>query len=92
MRRWRREKEVEVEEEVEVEVEAEREVEKEKAHKGEERGGGGEERRRRKREAREGNIVKSSKIVVSVEINFQTIKIIVPNKQLVYDQKWDIQA
>ena len=31
-------------------------------------------------------------IVVSININIITIKIRVPNKQLVYDQKWDIQA
>ena len=43
-------------------------------------------------EVKEGHIVKSSKIVVSIKIIIRTIKIIVPNKQLVYDQKWGIQA
>ena len=43
-------------------------------------------------EAREGHIVKSSKIVVSIKIIIRTIKKIVLNKQLLYDQKWDIQA
>ena len=36
--------------------------------------------------------VKSSKIVVSIKIDIRTIKIRVPNKQLVHDQKWDILA
>ena len=36
--------------------------------------------------------VESSKIVVSIKINIRTIKIRVPNKQLVHDQKWDIGA
>ena len=43
-------------------------------------------------EAREGHIVKSSIIVVSIKIIIRTIIIRVPNKQLVHDQKWDIQA
>ena len=92
-RRQRREKEVEVEEE--VEVEAEMEVEKARTR------GRGERRRWRREEeveadaeaeAREVHIVKSSKIVVSIKIIIRTIKIKVLKKQLVYDQKWDIQA
>ena len=36
--------------------------------------------------------VKSSKMVVSIKIDIQTIKIRVSNKQLVHDQKWDMGA
>ena len=36
--------------------------------------------------------VKFSRIVVSIKIDIQTIKIRVSNKQLVHDQKWDIGA
>jgi hypothetical protein len=36
--------------------------------------------------------VKSSKKVVSIKIKIRNIKIRVPNKQQVHDQKWDIRA
>ncbi len=78
-------------------MEAEREVEKAKTQ------GRGERRRWRREEeveanaeveveAREGHIVKSSKIVVSIKIIIRIINTRLPNKQLVHDQKWDIQA
>ena len=46
----------------------------------------------RRREAREGHLVKSSKIVVSIKIIILIINTRLPNKQLVHDQKWDIRT
>ena len=36
--------------------------------------------------------VQLSRIVVLIKINIRTIKIRVSNKQLVHDQKWDIES